>query len=233
MDSNAVNAEIKRFIWPVLYAAGFDQFSARTAWRHHRNRIDVLNFQSFNSYDARVIGCTTYSFAVNLGCFFKSISPDYEPHRIKVKAGQLLPREAECHFRRRLSRTFKQAELKGRDIWYIDPRGRYLERAIRDVRSLVSRKALPWFDNFAARDYALGVLLNAEQSMSELWGFGGKGSPARHYFTGYLALEAGRWTLARRHLNLAIASNSFTAVERRLLAALKRASTTIHRTNLN
>ena len=87
----------------MLRAAGFTQFSPRTAWRHRPGRIDVVSFQSFNSYNAAVTGCTTYSFCVNLGAFLTAIPPDYEPHRIKTKAGQLLPHPAECHFRGRLN----------------------------------------------------------------------------------------------------------------------------------
>jgi hypothetical protein len=224
MDSRTVNAEIKRSIWPALRAAGFVEFSARTAWRHHQDRIDVFNFQSYNSYNAGVLGCTTYSFSVNLGCSFKAIPPDYEPHRIKTKAGHLLPRESECHFRGRLLRTFKQAEFKERELWYIDPKGKYLEPAVSDVKSLIGRKALPWFDNFAAHEYAFDTLLSSDENMRELWGFGRKESPARHYFIGYLALGAGRMELAERHLSLAVASGCFTAIEKRLVSDVKRAN---------
>lgn len=226
MDSKIVNAEIKRRIWPVLRMAGFAQFSSRTAWRHHPDRIDVLNFQSYNAYNAEVMGCTTYSFNVSLGCFFKAIASDYEPHKIKIKAGQLLPQEAECHFRGKLSRTFKQAEFKARTVWYIDPKGRYLEQAIGDVESLISSKALPWFAAFADQAYPIDVLLNSDEDMTELWGFGRKECAVRHYFIGYLAAQAGRVDLARHHLSLAVASGYFKQVEKRLVAAIERADTT-------
>jgi len=224
MDSRTVNTEIKRRIWPVLRGFGFAQSSSRTAWRHHQERIDVFNFQSYNSYNAGVIGCTTYSFCVNLGCFFKAIPPDDEPDRIKVKAGQFLPQEFECHFRGRLARTFKQAEFKGRELWYIDPQGKYLEPAISDVESLIGRQALPWFNNFSAPEYSIDVLLNADEKMGDLWGFGRKESPARHYFVGYLALEEGRMDVAEHHLRLAVASGCFKRVEKHLLAAIERAN---------
>lgn len=224
MDSRAVNAEIKRRIWPALRVAGFAKFSSRTAWRHHRDRIDVVNFQSYNSYNAEVLGCTTYSFSVNLGCFYKAIPPDYEPHRIKVKDAEFLPRESECHFRGRLSRTFKQTEYKERELWYIDARGKYLEQCMSDLESLISRKALPWFGEFSSGEYPIDVLLNSDENMRELWGFGRKESPVRHYFLGYLALEAGRMDLAEHHLSLAVASGCFTQVEKLLHAAVERAN---------
>jgi hypothetical protein len=73
MDSKIVTREIRRFVWPRLKKQGFTEFSARTAWRHSKAKIDVVNFQSFNSYLAGVIGCTTYSFALNLGCYYLAI----------------------------------------------------------------------------------------------------------------------------------------------------------------
>jgi hypothetical protein len=69
MDSKSVNKEIRQTIWPLLREAGFWRFSSRSAWRHAESRVEVLNFQSFNSYNAGVLGCTTYSFSVNLGVF--------------------------------------------------------------------------------------------------------------------------------------------------------------------
>jgi Domain of unknown function (DUF4304) len=230
MDSRTVNAEIKRSIWPALRAVGFVTFSERTAWRHHQDRIDVFSFQSYNSYNAGVLGCTTYSFKVSLGCFSKIIPPDYEPHRIKIKAGKLLPSESECHFRGQLSRTFKQAEFKERGLWYMDPKGRYLEPAMKDVASLIERKALPWFDNFSVNEYAIQTLLSSDEDMKELWGFGRKDSPVRHYFIGYLALGAGRMDLAERHLSLAVASGCFADVEKRLVSDIESANKRLQET---
>lgn len=224
MDSKIVNSQIKRRIWPHLKQAGFDVFTARTAWRHHVNRIDVLNFQSFNSYNAGVIGCTTYSFAVNLGCYLKSIPPQFEPDRIKNRAGDLLPQEFNCHFRGRLSRTFKQPELKERDIWYIDEGERYLGRAMTDIEGLLPSTALPWFERFADERFALEVLLNADEEMGELWGFGRNPSPVRHYFTGYVALGAKEIEMADRHLTLALASGCFKSIESRLSSDIRTVS---------
>lgn len=71
MDSKIVNKEIKKTIKPFLQAVGFTKFSERNAWRYRDEFIEVINFQSFNSYLADGVGCTTYSFAINLGVYFK------------------------------------------------------------------------------------------------------------------------------------------------------------------
>jgi hypothetical protein len=70
MDSKDVSAELRKEIRPLLKDRGFQKFTSRYAWRVHDDRVDVVNFQSFNDYKARSLGCTTYSFAVNLGCYF-------------------------------------------------------------------------------------------------------------------------------------------------------------------
>lgn len=69
MDSKTVTREIRRLVWPQLKAAGFETFSTRVAWRHGADRIDVLEFRSFNKYNADILGVTTFSFAVNIGSF--------------------------------------------------------------------------------------------------------------------------------------------------------------------
>jgi hypothetical protein len=216
MDSKTVNSHIKKRIWPLLRDAGFKVFTSRTAWRHGADRIDVLNFQSFNSYNAGVLGCTTYSFSVNLGCFLLAIPPQYEPSRMKSKDGCLLPQEYECHFRGQLARSFEQPELKRPDIWYIDPGEKYLGWSMTDVAGLIGSRALPWFQKFADPEFALSVLLNEDERMPELWGFGRNPCPTRHYFAGYLAIQREHFDLAHEHLNAALESKCFEMVKDRL-----------------
>lgn len=109
MDSKTVNREIRASIWPALKAAGFSSFSARTAWRYEKDQVEVVNFQSFNRYNADVLDVTTFSFAVNLGTYLLYVPPQWPP---KVKAGRLIPIESECHFRGRLARTISQKSNK-------------------------------------------------------------------------------------------------------------------------
>lgn len=221
MDSRTVNLEIKKRIWPLLKKAGFSSFTARTAWRHHHGRIDVLNFQSFNSYNAAVLGCTSYSLALNLGCYLQAIPPQFEPSRIKKKEEMLLPQEFECHFRGRLSKQIEQPSFPQRDIWYVDPDGRSLGWVMTDVENQIAEKALSWFDEFSKEEFALSTLLSADEK-GELWGFGRNPSPIRHYFTGYLAFAAGQRDLAVSRLELALASGSFKSVDGRLTADIQR-----------
>ena len=99
MNSRIVAKGIKNEIWPLLRESGFDAFTLKTAWRHLPEQIHVVNFQSFNAYLSEGLGCTTFSFALNLGIFFRAIPALFG----KVPDSPEKPHEYECHFRLKLS----------------------------------------------------------------------------------------------------------------------------------
>ena len=169
MDSRDVNKAIRLKIRPLLKAAGFSRFTPRNAWRFGTSKVDVVNFQSFNSYIAECIGCTTYSFSVNLGRRF------FDEHNAK------LPKEYHCQFRGRVHRNFHQLELERRDIWCLDPAGKYLDRVMSDVAFSLQIEAVPWFERLKERDEVLRIL-NEDSETETLWGFGAKNSPFRLMF---------------------------------------------------
>lgn len=209
MDSKTVNRELRRTVRPLLKKAGFNRFTDRNAWRYSASRVDVLNFQSFNSHLAGAIGATTFSFSLNLGSFMLEVPPLCGPDRIKVEDGHLLPQEYECPLRGRLHRGFDQPELKRNDTWYIDPKGKYLEQAVQDVCQRVEEDALPWFERLRDTERVLQILMSEPEDNDRLWGFGGIPSPVRSFLTGYVALALGRKELAAMHLQAALASNAF------------------------
>jgi hypothetical protein len=66
-DNRAVTRAIGRIVWPELREVGFDSFTGRNAWRYVDEDVDVGNFQSFGGMLADSVGCTSFSFQVNLG----------------------------------------------------------------------------------------------------------------------------------------------------------------------
>ena len=216
MDSKIVNRSIRDRIWPRLRDHGFVS-SSRSAWRHHTDRVDVVDFQSFNSYNAQVIGCTTFSFAVNLGCYLLSIPPSDEPARIKQNGGRPIPAEYQCHFRSRLSPSIPQPQLNSADIWFIEESGKNLDSSLDDVWDNLQRTGLQWFEQFANPNDVLRILLTEQEQMSRLWGFGNNSSPLRHYLIGYVARSLGDAPIAAEHLQAASASQSFTSIQERLV----------------
>lgn len=218
MDSSVVNKQIKSVIRPVLLDAGFTQSTSRTAWRYADEKIDVVNFQSFNSYLAGSLGCTTYSFCVRLGCCFKAI-PSRES--IKQKDGYLRPEEYECHFRTPLLKTIRQPDLKRRDVWSVDTSGQNLEAVIEDAKRAIVEKGLPWFTRFTDLNEALRTLLEDSETHEGTLGFGANPSPRRHFMTGFVALSLGKTGLATGHIQRALDSGCFKDFEPKMHAALK------------
>jgi hypothetical protein len=207
MESIAVNRALAKTVRPLLRSAGFDTFTQRTAWRHSPDKIDVVNFQSFNAHQADLMGCTTYSFSVNLGSYFLFMPHIHSP---KLKDGRLCPQEYECHFRGSLHRRFEQRELARKDTWFIDEAGKYLDQALTDVCSQIEAVALPWFARNDDANEVLEVLLNVcEDESFTLWGFGRNPSPIRSLMTGYAALKTGDSELARTSLRAAKESGCF------------------------
>ncbi|MCC4612988.1 DUF4304 domain-containing protein [Xanthomonas campestris pv. esculenti] len=218
MDSKIVNREIKRAIWPALKEAGFTRFTQRVAWRHHQDSIDVLDFQSFNSYNAEILGVTTFSFCVNLGKYLLYVPPQWE---VKVKDGIQFPRESECLFRGRLHPNVSAA-ASDKTIWSIDNAGKNLPWCIQDVLSHVPT-ALDWLLRLEDRAEVLRILMEQDEDMQHLWGFGRNPSPIRSYFAGYVSLALDNRELAYSKLQEAVDSKCFTRLFTSVGGAVNRA----------
>ena len=203
MDSKRVNQEIRAVVRPALRAHGFTVFTERTAWRYAPGRIHVVNFQSFNDYLATGVGCTTFSFALNLGQWLTCVPPD--DSRIALRKGLLAPQEYHCHLRLHPHRSIHQRELERRDIWYINDDGSYLAPVMNDARDVILGTGLAWFDRWSSDD-AVDALLRESTSVAtdgtDIGG--GLGSPGRDVVHGYLLRSMGRIDEARAKLSSAL-----------------------------
>ena len=216
MDSKTVNKSIREIIRPVLQEHGFSHFTERNSWRFNDNRIDVINFQSFNTYMADGLGCTTYSFAVNIGCYHKAL-PLIRHGNIKRNSDdELLPEEFRCPFRASLLRSIEQwlpgiipRKFKRPEIWYISPEGEYLSAALEDALKQIEDIALPWFACLHDDHFILDLLQHKDEDMIELWGFGANPSPMRSYLTGYFAMYMGNNELAKTYLDAVLNADTF------------------------
>ena len=191
MNSGNVNRRIKNEIWPLLRKSGFSAFSTRTTWRYTPEQIHVVNFQSFNSYLAEGLGCTTFSFGLNLGIYFTAI-PAFSL-ATNHKDSESRPQEYQCHFRHHPLKRFDQSEFPRRDIWYIETDGLNLPEVIADARTVVEMDALPWFDRFRSMEEVLRLLVEEDDLE---WFHGKRQSPNRKYCTGHIALRLGQVALA-------------------------------------
>jgi hypothetical protein len=191
MDSRAVAKGITHEIWPLLRGEGFTEFSPKTAWRYLPEQIHVVNFQSFSNYLAGGVGCTTFSFALNLGIFFRAIPVNY-PIR-KGPDPSVKPQEYHCHFRHRLLKGISQRVLPRRDIWYIEPEGSNLLEMLSDARTRIEQDGLPWFERFKSMEDVLRLLMDKDE-LPEV--YAKRSSPARKYMIGHVANGLGKVEIA-------------------------------------
>jgi hypothetical protein len=75
VNARAVTRAIRRDVWPVMRTVGFDSFTGRTTWRYIGAAVDVVNFQSFSASNADAVGCTPFSFSLNLGVWGRGRNP--------------------------------------------------------------------------------------------------------------------------------------------------------------
>ncbi len=144
MSSALVNRAVRSLAWPVLKDRGFSCFTSRTAWRDREQLIDIINFQSFNRYNADVLGCTTFSFAVNLSIYLADVPSD---HPLPIRNEQLRPAEYNGHIRRRLLPGHPGLP-KARDVWFVDEHGHNTSDVVAQAADALTETAEPWFAAF-------------------------------------------------------------------------------------
>jgi hypothetical protein len=215
--NSLVNRILRECIWPLLKEHGFATFTQRTSWRHTADRIDVVDFRPVGADRAHVLGCTPFSFSINLGIFFLAIPPQFGPDSIKRRVNVLLPQESLCHFRHPLTKARLDAEGTRPDIWYIDPQGSNAMAVVQEAATDLVQQAIPWFARYSAPNTALHILLNDDENFATVWGFGRNPSPIRHYLTGYMALAQRQYELAMIHLKAALDTGIFEATQVQLL----------------
>lgn len=205
IDKKIVEKLLKEALWPVLKQHGFQTFKGRTAWRHAEKRIDVVEIQFFPKEKADQWDITPYSFALPVGCFFTFAASLYEP-RIKREKELRLPDETQCHLRKTTLKTLKQRECKIPNVWYIDPKGKYLNAAIEDAKNILEGEVFAWFDSFENLPRLLKTIIEvprADLALGLTLGF-------PRQLAGFLALEIGEWSLAKKLLQQTLDTSLLT-----------------------
>ena len=192
MNSREVNKEIKEQIKPWLKEQGFQRITARNAWRTSEDAIEVLNFQSFNSYNASVMGVTTYSFSVNLGVYYKftNVRPWANYEELKE------PKCPECHAVRSVLKGQKQNETNSQCVWFVAEDGSNLEEVIADAKQEIIELAPDWYEELTNLERALDIFQSRPESYSKSAGLferlGGLGySLSRAEIVSFLAIKTG------------------------------------------
>jgi len=198
MNSKIVDKGIRGVIRPLLKSVGFTTSRGRTSWRSFPAGFHLINFQSFNSYLAQGIGCTTFSFGVTLGVSYACMTET--PWWVPPKVSR--PKEAQCQARRHLTKRLVQHELDRDDVWFVRADGSNLDEVLRDARDQLETQASAWFEAFSDVAAILRVLRSKEETAHErgymLETLGGRpGSFARAEIISALALSLGDMQLAK------------------------------------
>ena len=157
MNGKDVDRAVREFMRPALRDAGFDAFAGRRAWRRHGQTIDHIVVGSFNAYIAEGIGCTAYSFGVEGGVFYQSLSA----------ANLDRPKEYDCTFRIAVCKSLRQpffhpygsAGPDRPDVWYVLADGSNLEPCVHDAAQAVSTRGLKVLDRLGELQRAYQALL--------------------------------------------------------------------------
>jgi len=217
VDSRDVTKAIAAEIWPKLREQGFESIQGRVARRTHADRVDILEFNSFNSYEQERLKLKPGSFAIGLGCHLK-----YVANPIADSTGKVIvltkPSTADCMLRGQLRRRNLRPIGLDRGVWAVGLMGLPLEKVMSGARDAVLNEGMPWFEQFESPAAVFALLEEREEHMSRLWGFGRPGSPIRHFILGYSALAAGESLTARKHLQQALDTGCFSGHAARMRA---------------
>lgn len=244
MSSDEVSKEIKRTVWPALKEIGFTHFTSRSAWRDKKDTIEIINFQSFNDYLATRIGCTTFSFAVNLGAYYKCVD-----ETLWAKKRTRLPQEYQCQARLHLIKSIHQDGLfnpygsnvlerffskifSRRDkydcpeIWYVIKDGTNIKETVADAKNSIFTQGISWLDKMENLRYALEAFKN-RKGVGATWkapteDYGGRiGSLSRMETTAAIYIFLGKPKLAKEILK-SVYENKFYSRNNDVLQEIRR-----------
>ena len=206
VDSKGVSKAIAGRVWPALKELGFSDTSTRAAWRKHDDRIDILVFRAFNSYELQRCRLKAGSFWIELACHLQYVRyPATSEEHLKHESNRPMPES--CLLRGKLRRGFRWPLTVEREVWPVGAVGVNVDKAVDDARAAILGEGMKWFDQFATPAKVYPILTSGEEEqMSSLYGFGRPGSPMREYASGFTALALGRREDAGRHLKSALDS---------------------------
>lgn len=158
MDGREVGKAVRDLVRPALRSAGFTKFTGRKAWRFNDQTIDMIAFRSFSSYIAAGVGCTTYSFALTSGVFYRCLDVDLNRpdiyHLTFTFEGSKTLRQPWFHHEGS-GRTWDRP-----DVWYVLPDGTNLQDNVQDAQRIIQANVLPLIERFTTPDLAYQALLN-------------------------------------------------------------------------
>jgi hypothetical protein len=182
-----------------LAASGFDKRRRTTLWRRTNVKYDILQFDVIPKWRCAKWGVPYGSFRLDVSCLFPFLPrpgyPQDEVDRPDKGFGQV---------RLSVTRGIRQRRVRATNIWWAADDAEVMEAVVADVRRVIVDKALPFFSRFDDTEELLRTFLEDDDAIDQgerIWGFGKMGSPVRLLYTGFTALECGKWSLAMESLH--------------------------------
>jgi hypothetical protein len=137
------------------------------------------------------------SFGLDPSCLFPFLPRSGGP-----QTDGLQPEKGFCQIRLFLSRGIEQRTVKAPNIWWAGDSPDVFDRVWKDVLRAIREKALPFFSRFEDAEEVLRTFLEDESTFDGegVWEFRKKESPIRLLYTGFAAIECGKWDLATSSL---------------------------------
>lgn len=172
-SNQRVTALLARRARPLLAGYGFADFTGRKAWFVEDEVISHVTFNAVGSYFAGAVGCTSYSFSVGAGVFYRTFDRDLTR-----------PQDYNMTFRLVLGKGGRQALAAPDrpDIWFVAENGEGLEALVDDAVQAVRAQALACLNRLREPEAAFDALLTSDSTetgygQAGLWMPGAPGSP--------------------------------------------------------
>ena len=210
VNARTLERHIRERVWPLLHERGFDLFAPQTAWRHWPGGVDVVGFDVLDRVAAAAHGCPPRSFFLELGVQLDAVPAGDFPAQIE---GRLAPAPAACQVARTLPPARRRSFHGETRIWEVAEDGSNLGPVFGDAASKL-RRALPGFERFHEPRRALDALARSGRWHPR------PGEDAWLEVTGYLAVAAGQYDVARARLERLLAQTTERQRRRRLRQAI-------------
>lgn len=203
ISARTTTSALRKYVFPVLREAGFDDWASRKTWRHRKGVIDCVEFRSFNAYHAGVLDCTTASVSVWIGSWPSFFPTSEHPPKDGPKGPR--PREAEMPIRGQLAPSVRHSSIVSDLIWAIKSE-KEAEAAALEISEQFKTYGLSWLNKEWRADALLEFLIEEPDGYAELEAgphgayqcidAGNTDSPLRNRMLGELAVASGNYKLA-------------------------------------
>ena len=176
-----------------LEASGFVHRKGNTLWRRTNLKLDVLKFDVIPRGRCQKWQVPLGSFGLDPSRLFPFL-----PRLGHLPTDGLQPDKGFGQVRLSLRRGVTQRMVKGSNIWWAGESTEIFDMVLVDVLRVIRDRALPFFSRFEDAEEILRTFLEDEDAIGRegVWDFGKKGSVDRLLYTGFAAIECGKWDVA-------------------------------------